>query len=152
MASTNEITVSLVTAEEHLKDAIDSFHRGRYHDCAYHSASAAENAGNALILALGGRVPRKHRNAEAIEFLVSRLKPDWLKINEFQKMLENLRDLEVHIVKSRYPIKIREGVFVPPSDYYTTDITEDMLKKATFIVNMIRRFLALLRSKKQTSE
>jgi HEPN domain-containing protein len=145
VVSTDEITISLVTAEEHLEDATDSFHRERYHDCAYHSASAAENAGNALILALGGKVPRKHRNAEAIEFLALRLKPDWLKIEEFKKMLKSLRDLEVHIVKSRYPIKIKEGFFVPPSKYYTMDIAKDMLEKATLVVNTIKKFLVMLK-------
>jgi len=91
MAATNEITASLSTAEQHLKDAQDAFSGGRYHDCAYHSASAAENAGNALILALGGRIPRTHRNADAMEFAVTRLKPDWLKREEFREIVSTIK-------------------------------------------------------------
>ena len=144
MAATDEITVSLSTAEQHLKDAQDAFSRGRYHDCTYHSASAAKNAGNALILALGGRIPRTHCNADTIEFAVTRLKPSWLKREEFKKMLKALRLLETHIVKSRYPIKVKEGTFVPPNKYYTQNMSKDMLERAILIVSTIKRFMALL--------
>jgi len=144
MAATNEITASLSTAEQHLKDAQGAFSGGRYHDCAYHSASAAENAGNALILALGGRIPRTHRNADAMEFAVTRLKPNWLKREEFREMLKILRVLETHVVKSRYPIKVKEGTFVPPNKYYTQNMSKDMLEKAILIVSTIKRFMALL--------
>jgi len=144
MVATDEITASLSTAEQHLRDAQDAFNEGRYHDCAYHSASAAENSGNALILALGGRIPRTHRNADAIEFAVKRLKPDWLKREEFREMLKTLRVLETHIVKSRYPIKVKGGIFVSPNKYYTQDMSKDMLEKAILIVSTIKRFMTLL--------
>jgi len=78
MDATDEIAASISAAEEHIIDARSALSRGRYHDCAYHSASAAENAGNALILALGARTPRTHHNAETIEYAVTRLKPGWL--------------------------------------------------------------------------
>ena len=144
MAATDEITASLSTTDEHLKDAQDALRRGRYYDCVYHSASAAENAGNALILALGGRAPRTHRNAEAIEFAASRLRPGWLKEDKFKRMLDSLRDLESHIVKSRYPIKIEKGDFVPPSEYYTQNMAKSVLEKAIFIVASIKQHLTLL--------
>jgi len=146
MASTGEVEASMSTAEEHLKDAQDAFREARYHDCAYHSASAAENAGNALVVALGGRVPRTHRNAEAIEFAATRLQPSWLKSEGFRKMLESLGALEVHVVRSRYPLKVKEGTFVPPKEYYKENMAEDMLEKAILVVNETRRLLASLRS------
>lgn len=145
MAATNEIKASLTTADEHLKDAEAALRDGRYHDCVYHSAAAAENAGNALILALGGRTPRTHRNAEAIEFATTRLKPNWLREDEFKKMLESLRSVETHIVKSRYPIKLKKGTFVPPSEYYTENMAKDMLEKAVFTVNTIKHFIKMIR-------
>jgi len=146
MASKNEVEASMLTAEEHLKDARDAFHEGRFHDCAYHSASAAENSGNALIIALGGRVPRTHRNSEAIEFAATRLQPSWLRSEGFRKMLESLRDLEAHVVKSRYPIKVKEGIFIPPKEYYTEDMAKNMLEKAILVVNVTKHLLASLRS------
>lgn len=142
MASTNEIEASISTAEEHVTDAEDAFTDGRYHDCAYHSAAAAENAGNALILTLGGRIPRTHRNAEAIQFAAARLKPQWLKDEQFKRMLDSLKHLEIHVVKSRYPIKILEGRFVPPKEYYTTEKAKNMLQKARLVITTIKRFLA----------
>jgi HEPN domain-containing protein len=144
MVATDEITASLSTAEEHVKDAQDAFHKGRYHDCVYHSASAAENAGNALILALGGRVPRTHCNADAIEFAAARLRPSWLEQDEFRRMVGHLRNLEAHVVKSRYPIKVKEGAFVPPNKYYTESMAREMLEKAVFIVNTVKHFLAMI--------
>ncbi|MEA2089465.1 MAG: HEPN domain-containing protein [Thermoproteota archaeon] len=142
MDSTSEIKASISTGEEHVRDAEHAFADGRYHDCAYHSAAAAENAGNALILALGGRVPRTHRNAEAIEFVTKRLKPEWLKDGEFRKMMESLGDLEIHVVKSRYPIKIKKGNFVAPKEYYTKETAKNMLEKAIFVLTTVKRFLA----------
>jgi HEPN domain-containing protein len=142
MASTNEIGVSISTAEEHVRDAEEAFSDGRYHDCAYHSAAAAENSGNALILALGGRIPRTHRNAEAIEFAAARLKPQWLENEGFRGMLESLKCLEIHVVKSRYPIKIEEGTFVAPKEYYTRETANKMLEKAVLILTTVKRFLA----------
>jgi len=144
MASTSEIAASLTTAEEHLKDARDAFRRGRYQDCVYHSASTAENAANALILSLGGRIPRTHRNAEAIRFIATRLKPGWLEEEDFKRMLVTLKDLEAHVVKSRYPVKVEKGTFIPPNRYYTDKMAKDMLKGATFIFNVVKHFLTLL--------
>lgn len=141
MATENEIKASLETSEQHIKSAHIALRECLYSDCSYHSASAAENAGNALILALGGRVPRTHRNAEAIEMIAIRLKPEWLKKEDFKNMLEKLRDLEEHVVKSRYPIKIKEGTFVPPSQYYTDDMARNMLEKAVFVVETIKKIL-----------
>jgi len=144
MASTSEIAASLTTAEEHLKDARDAFRGGRYQDCVYHSASAAENAANGLILSLGGRIPRTHRDAEAIQFIATRLKPGWLEEEDFKRMLDALKDLEAHVVKSRYPIKVEKGTFISPSRYYTDKMAKDMLKEATFIFNVVKHFLTLL--------
>jgi HEPN domain-containing protein len=59
-------------------------------------------------------------------------------------MLEHLRKLEAHVVKSRYPIKVKEGVFVPPNRYYTESMAGEMLEKAVFIVNTVKHFLTMI--------
>lgn len=144
MVATDEVEASILTAEEHLEDAKRALRDSRYHDCAYHSASAAENAGNALLLAMGGRVPRAHRDAEAINFVAKRLRPSWLKDEIFRKMVDALRDLEDHVVKSRYPIKVRMGVFMPPDKYYTKRMVAEMLKKGLLVVETVKSLLVLL--------
>jgi HEPN domain-containing protein len=110
MGARDEVTASVRAAYERLEDARSALDRGRYHDCAYHSASAAKDAGNVLIPSLGGRVPRTRRGAGAIMSIAARLKPEFLKDEQFARMLGSLRDLEVHVVGSRHPIEIKMGL------------------------------------------
>jgi len=148
MVATNEIDASIRTAEQHMRSARITFREGLYATCSYHSASAAENASNALILALGGKIPRVHRNAEALELIVKRLRPKWLKNEGFRDALAKLRELERHVIKPRYPIRMENGTFLTPDEYYNESIAKDMLENATFVVNTVKKLLSEVKRKR----
>ena len=139
--ATEEIKASLDAAEYHMKLAGNALQDGVFWDCVYHSASAAENAVNALILELGGRPPHTHRDAETLERVVVRMKPEWLESEEFKQVLERMRGLEEHIVKPRYPIEVEKGKFIPPHEYHKGGDAKRMFRDASFIVDAIKRFM-----------
>lgn len=136
-----EITVSLKVASRHLKDAESALRRGIFYDCVYHSASAVENAANAMILSLGGRVPHTHRDAEALASIVARVRPELLKDKKFKLMIEGVSRLQRHVVASRYPIEVEEGKFLPPEEFYRRGDAVEALDDARSVVDAIKHYV-----------
>lgn len=137
-----EIKTSLRTAEYHLKLAEGAFRSDAFSDCVYHSASAAENAVNTLILKFGGRPPHTHRDADTLERVVLRKEPKWLESEECKQILRRMRGLEEHVIKPRYPIEIEPKKFVPPHEYYKRKDAGRMFEDARFVVRLIKRLIA----------
>lgn len=137
-----EMKTSLETAEYHLGLAEGTLRDGAFADCVYHSAVAAENAVNALILKLGGRPPHTHRDADTLEKVTARKKPEWLKGEDYGRMLERMRELEEHVVKARYPIEIKDGFFLPPHKFYKKKDAGQALRNARSVINGIKRYLS----------
>ena len=126
-----ETATYLETAEEQLKDAQLAFKEGRYALCAFLSASCAENATSALLIAMGAKPSKKHRNSLVLNRLVpsipSRVQPS------MREMIESMKALEPHITKARYPI--RRGLELSsPSKFYTREIAENALSQARKVV------------------
>jgi HEPN domain-containing protein len=42
---------------------------------------------------------------------------------------------------SRYPIEVKEGVFLPPEEFYKKGDAERMLNGAHFVLGAVKRFL-----------
>lgn len=133
-----ETTAYLETAEEQLKDAELAFKEGRHALCAFLSASSAENATSALLIALGAKPSKKHRNSLVLNKLVpsvpSRAQPS------IREMIESMKSLEPHITKARYPI--RRGLELSsPNKFYTREMAEKALTQAQKVVKNVKPLL-----------
>lgn len=148
-----EITMSMRAAADHLRTARKALRVKEFYSCVFHSASAGENAANALILSLGGVIPRTHRDAEAMREVALKRSPELLREGDFRRVLEKLRGLEKHVVMSRYPIEVKEGKYLPPHEYYKRKDAERALEDARFVVEVIKRLIdAKKRGSTQTEE
>lgn len=132
-----ESSVYLETAEEQLKDAELAFKKGRFSLCSFLSASCAENATAALLIALGAKPSKKHRNSLVLYKLalsVPKLR------EELMKIVESMKILEPHVTKARYPIRKGLELF-PPSKYYTKEVAEEALGHAQKVVNKVKQLV-----------
>jgi len=128
----------LETAEEQLKDAELAFKEGRYALCALLSALCVENATSALIIELGAKPSKKHKNSLVLYRLTSSV------AHELQLILidiiESAKILEPHITKARYPI--RSGMeLLAPSKFYARETAEKTLIQAQKVVTHIKPYL-----------
>ena len=130
-----EATSYLETAEDHLKDAELAFKEGRYALCAFLSASSAENATSALLITLGAKPSKKHRNSMVLNMLVLSATHE-LQL-AMREMIESMKILEPHITKARYPI--RKGLeLLAPSKFYTRETADIALTQAQKVVMRVK--------------
>jgi len=128
----------LETAEEQLKDAELAFREGRYALCAFLSASCAENATSALLITLGAKPSKKHRNSLVLNRLASSTTRE-LQLT-LGDMIESMKILEPHITKARYPIRIGLELLAP-SKFYTRETAEKALTQAQKVVTRVKPHL-----------
>jgi len=128
-----EIAALLKTAHDQLLRAEDAFGKGFYDSCALFSALAAENSAAALILALGSKPSKKHRNWYVLQIIP---KPKELE-QDVGGVLMKLKTMEEHIIRARYPIKDEEGTFTIPSEYYNKPKAEELFQNSKNIVAKI---------------
>ncbi len=128
----------LDTAIAQLEEARLVLEHGRYALASFLSASSAESATSALIVSLGSRPSKKHRNSlvlhrlssSAGEPLRSRLRP----------LIESMKKLEPHITKARYPI--RKGTeLLPPVKFYSADVARELFEEASHVVDSVQKLL-----------
>ena len=130
-----EARTYLQIAEDHLEDAELAFKEGRYALCAFLSASSAENATSALLIALGAKPSRKHRNSLVLNRLTPTASQELQPV--LSELIESMKTLEPHITKARYPI--RKGVeLLPPSRLYTRETAETALTQAQKIARHVK--------------
>ena len=133
-----ESFVYLETAEEQLKDAELAFKKGRYALCAFLSASCAENATAALLIALGAKPSKKHRNSLVLYKLASSVPPNFRE--DLMKIVESMKILEPHVTKARYPIRKGLELF-PPSKYYNKEVAEEAIAHAQKVVKKVKQLV-----------
>lgn len=134
MASKEAISY-LETAEDQLRDAELALKEGRYALCAFLSASSAENATSALLITLGAKPSKKHRNSLVLNMLASSATHE-LQL-ALREMIESMKILEPHITKARYPI--RKGLeLLPPSKFYTRETADTALTQAQKVVMHVK--------------
>lgn len=133
-----EAVIYFEIAEEQLKDAELAFKEGRHALCAFLSASCAENATSALLVNLGAKPSKKHRNSLVLNRLASSVSPELQ--SSLREMVESMKILEPHITKARYPI--RRGLeLLPPSKFYTREIAEKALSQAQKTVKSVKTLI-----------
>ena len=122
-----EAEVYLEIAKNRIEEAKLALREERHALCVFLSASSAENATSALLIELGAKPSKKHKNSLVIYRIFPRI------INQLQPILRNiielLKSLEPHITKARYPI--RKGLeLIPPHQFYTREDAEKALTHA----------------------
>lgn len=130
-----EADTYLETAEDQLKDAELAFREGRYALCAFLSASSAENATSTLLLNLGAKPSKKHRNS----LILNRLTPTVSRKLQptLGELIESMKTLEPHITKARYPIR-KGPELLPPSRFYTREEAEIALTQAQKVLKCVK--------------
>lgn len=133
-----EAEVYLATADDQLKSAERAFREGSYSLCAFLSASCAENATSALLITLGARPSRKHRNSLVVYKLAQGANRGMRRT--LMELVEHMKTLEPHVTKARYPILKGENL-LPPSKFYTCQIAEDLLTRARKALEKVKLVL-----------
>jgi len=131
-----EAEVYLETAKEQLKDAKLALKEKSYALSVFLSASSAENATSALIITLGAKPSRKHKNSLVIYRLAQNASPE-IRSN-LMSVAEHLNAIEPHITKARYPI-LKGPELLPPSKFYTRDIAEKILAQAQKVLEKTKQ-------------
>lgn len=122
-------------AGDQLKDAERSFKAGSYALCAFLSASSAENATSALLIVLGAKPSKKHRNSLVLYRLMPSVSHELQ--STLKEVIESMKILEPHITKARYPI--RRGVeLLPPSKFYKKETAGKTLTEARAVMERVK--------------
>lgn len=137
-----EAETYLEISRDQLNDAELAFREGRYALCAFLTASSAENSTSALLIKLGAKPSKKHRNS----LILNRLTPTVSQELQpaVKETIERMKSLEPHITKARYPI--RKGLkLLPPSRFYTKEKAEQTLTQAQEVMTRVNQILSQLR-------
>jgi HEPN domain-containing protein len=126
------------TAEDQLKGAEVTFKEGSYALCTFLSASSAENATSALLITLGAKPSKKHRNSLVLHKLAQRVTSEMR--SSIMEIVESMKTLEPHITKARYPI-LKGWELLPPSRFYTKEIAEEALTKTRKVVEKVNQLI-----------
>jgi len=138
-----EIAALLKTAHDQLIRAEDDLRKGFYDSCALFSALCAENSASALILGLGSKPSKKHRNWYVLKIIP---KPKELE-SDVDEVLEKLKIMEEHIIRAKYPVKDEKGTFVTPSEYYDRPKAEELLQNTKEVIEKIEAIIDTISEK-----
>ncbi len=136
-----EAAIYLQSAEDQLNEASLALEHGRNALSVFLSAMSGENATSALILALGHKPSKKHRNSIVLYKLAQtspKLKPRLIELVDFMKKLEP------HITKARYPIR-KGPELLPPSKYYDQRIAQEIFQFARKGVTAVKEVLSTVK-------
>ncbi len=126
------------TAEDQLKGAEVTFREGSYALCAFFCASSAENATSALLITLGAKPSKKHRNSLVMYRLAQSANSKTK--SSFMEIVDSVKTLEPHITRARYPI-LKGLELLPPSRFYTKEIAEKTLNRARKVLEKVKYLL-----------
>lgn len=122
-----------------LEEAKLALEHRRYALTSFLSAMSAESATAALIISLGSRPSKKHRNSLVLYRLSGAvkepLKPRLL------ALVGSMKKLEPHVTRARYPI--RKGTeLLPPVKFYSADVAKGLFEEASKVMNSVKEWLA----------
>ncbi|MBS7622317.1 HEPN domain-containing protein [Candidatus Bathyarchaeota archaeon] len=87
-----------------------------YDSAAFQASMAVENAANALILMLGGGEAKDHGAISGLAAAIRRVRPNWLREEACEPLIERAREIQREVVYARYPLKIADR-WVTPMEY-----------------------------------
>ncbi|MFQ5710575.1 MAG: HEPN domain-containing protein [Candidatus Geothermarchaeales archaeon] len=132
-----EIDAYMESAQSNLETARVLMEAERHADAVFHSALASEKATAALILQLGAKPSRRHRNSAILYRIVPRELRDRV---EFKEILDELMRLEPHVIEARYPVRV-EGTLKTPMERYGRKEATKAFKSATKIISTFKGYL-----------
>jgi len=125
----------LDTALAQLEEAKLAIENRRYSLCALMSACSAESATSALIVQLGSRPSKKHRNSLVLRKLSEAAEAP-LK-SKISKLIDSMKKLEPHIIMARYPIR-KGPELLPPIKFYTSKMAEELFDQASKVMDIVK--------------
>ena len=136
----SRIEVLLKVSQVNLARAEKRFIDEEYDSAALHASMAVESAANALILKLGGDEAKNHRAISGLAAVIRRIKPDWLREEGCEQLIEKGREIQREVVYARYPLKVADR-WVTPMEYYTLEKARTIIDDARFVIDGIREYL-----------
>jgi len=127
--------VNITRAERRLNDA-------EYDSAVFHASLAVESAANALIIKLGGDEAKNHRAFSGLASVIRRMRPDWLREERCEQLLEKGREVQREVIYTRYPLKVADK-FETPMEYYTLEKAKMIIDNAKSVIDGLRRYLAI---------
>lgn len=126
------------SAVAQLEEAKLALEHQRFALTAFLSAISAESATSALIVFLGSRPSKKHRNSLVLHRLSGEM-DEPLK-SKLLALIKSMKKLEPHITKARYPI--RKGIeLLPPVKFYSVAIARELFEEACKVMNLVKECL-----------
>jgi HEPN domain-containing protein len=139
----SKVEVLLRLSEVNLIRAEKRFDTGEYDSAVFHASLAVESAANAMILRLGGDEAKDHRAISGLAAVLRRVRPELLREEKYERLIEKGREIQREVVYARYPLKVA-GKWVTPMEYYTREKTRGVIDNAKFVVDGIKRALVEL--------
>ena len=136
----SKVEVLLRVSEVNLARAEKRFETGEYDSAVFHASIAVESAANAMILRLGGNEAKDHRAISGLAAVLRRVKPEFLRQEEWAQLIAKGRNIQREVVYTRYPLKVA-GKWVTPDEYYTREKTRVIIDDAKFVVDVIKTTL-----------
>jgi HEPN domain-containing protein len=118
------------------------FNEAEYDSAVFHASLAVESAANALILKLGGDEAKNHKAISGLAAVIRRVRPDWLREESCEQLLEKGRGIQREVVYARYPLKVADR-WVTPMDYYTPEKAKTVVDNAKSVTDGIRGYLEI---------
>jgi HEPN domain-containing protein len=136
----SKVEVLLRVSEVNLARAEKRFETGEYDSAVFHASMAVESAANAMILRLGGDEAKDHRAISGLAAVLRRVKPEFLRQEEWAQLIAKGRNIQREVVYTRYPLKVA-GKWITPDEYYTREKTRVVIDDAKFVVDAIKMTL-----------
>ena len=136
----SKVEVLLRVSEVNLARAEKRFETGEYDSAVFHASIAVESAANAMILRLGGNEAKDHRAISGLAAVLRRVKPEFLRQEEWAQLIAKGRNIQREVIYTRYPLKVA-GKWVTPDEYYTREKTRVVIDDAKFVVDVIKTTL-----------
>jgi HEPN domain-containing protein len=133
----SKVEVLLRVSEVNIARAEKRFETGEYDSAVFHASMAVESAANAMILRLGGDEAKDHRAISGLAAVLRRVKPEFLRQEEWAQLIAKGRNIQREVVYTRYPLKVA-GKWVTPDEYYTREKTRVVIDDAKFVVDVIK--------------
>lgn len=133
MSLRREASLWLTQAERDLRKAVNDLGTEDWDSAAFWSQQAAEKSLKALLIS-GGKIYRGHNLLE-----IAGIVRDELGIDA-EVIMDDLRELTIHYTIytiSRYP----NAANAIPSDLYTRDKAEDLVRRARRVLEWVKRSL-----------
>lgn len=107
-----------------------------YSNSAYNSQQSAEKTVKAILILLGEQIYEYKIASDFYDIVYSKYPEDYI-----EEIYFLLSELETHWLKSRYILKSRDNKIINPLDTYDKKKAEDLYKKSSRIMVLVRKFL-----------